>query len=64
VHVSSASRAFGRAEGNEKNNAERFIVAFATIERTLNAITRRPKYIPFRMNARMQDGPPAEEENL
>jgi len=36
-----------------QNNAERFIVAFATIERTLNAITRRPKYIPFRMNARI-----------
>jgi len=36
-----------------QSNAERFIVAFATIERTLNAITRRPRYIPFRMNARI-----------
>ena len=36
-----------------QSNAERFIVAFATIERALNAITRRPKYIPFRMNARI-----------
>ena len=36
-----------------QSNAERFIAAFTTIERTLNSITRRPKYIPFRTNARI-----------
>ena len=36
-----------------QTNAERFINAFSIIERTLNEITRRPKYIPFRMNARI-----------
>ena len=35
------------------SNAERFIAAFSVIEKTLNAITRRPRYIPFRMNARI-----------
>lgn len=36
-----------------QSNAERFINAFTIIERTLNSITRRPKYIPFRTNARI-----------
>ena len=38
---------------NSESNAERFIVAFATIERCLNAITKPPKYVPFRTNARV-----------
>ena len=36
-----------------QTNAERFINAFSVIEKTLNEITRRPRYIPFRMNARI-----------
>ncbi len=36
-----------------QSNAERFVGAFAAIEKALNAITRRPRYIPFRMNARI-----------
>lgn len=36
-----------------QDNAERFVVAFSAIEKALNAITRRPKYIPFRTNARI-----------
>ena len=36
-----------------QTNAERFIVAFTKIEKKLNEVTRRPKYIPFRTNARI-----------
>ena len=36
-----------------QDNAERFVAAFAAIEKALNAITRRPRYIPFRTNARI-----------
>jgi predicted transcriptional regulator len=36
-----------------QDNTERFVAAFAAIEKALNAITRRPKYIPFRTNARI-----------
>ena len=36
-----------------QSNAERFIVAFASIEKSLNRITRRPQYVPFRLNARI-----------
>lgn len=36
-----------------QSNAERFIVAFTKIEKKLNEITRHPKYIPFRINARI-----------
>ena len=36
-----------------QTNAERFINAFSIIEKTLNGITKRPRYIPFRMNARI-----------
>ena len=35
------------------SNAERFIIAFARIEKTLNRITKRPEYVPFRLNARI-----------
>lgn len=37
----------------QPSNAERFIIAFAKIERSLNEITRRPKYVPFKTNARV-----------
>ena len=41
-------------ENNENlSNAERFIIAFAKIEKTLNRITKRPQYVPFRLNARI-----------
>jgi len=36
-----------------QTNAERFIYAFSIIEKALNEITRRPRYIPFRLNARI-----------
>lgn len=36
-----------------QSNAERFIIAFAKIEKTLNRITKRPQYVPFRLNARI-----------
>ena len=36
-----------------QDNTERFVAAFAAIEKALNAITRRPRYIPFRTNARI-----------
>ncbi len=37
----------------QQSNAERFIIAFAKIEKTLNRITKRPQYVPFRLNARI-----------
>lgn len=37
----------------QKSNAERFIIAFSSVERSLNRITRRPRYVPFRLNARI-----------
>ena len=37
----------------QPSNADRFIIAFAKIERSLNEITRRPKYVPFKTNARV-----------
>ena len=41
-------------QNNElQSNAERFIIAFAKIEKALNRITKRPQYVPFRLNARI-----------
>lgn len=41
-------------QNNEiQSNAERFIIAFAKIEKALNRITKRPEYVPFRLNARI-----------
>ena len=36
-----------------EKNSDRYIAAFAKLEKKMNSITRRPKYVPFRTNAKI-----------